>query len=198
MANDKTKEGAEKAFATSVESSVKEALSYGRLDEAQAEKMLMEYAGKDEEEAASKVSYWSFLDAHPEYEQYNLSESNVGDYLEFAEPAEIPMDVFVQYRDGTKDIETIRDEWGDVVLSEQDQVIDAIDLLPLTKQQKDALFLAYGYKESSLWKVTWYELNKGGSGCRIPEPLFVMLITEKRRYRDLLGISKKLRKRWLK
>ena len=155
VANGKTQEEAEKEFKTSVATSIGEVYSSGLLDEAQAEKMLMEYAGKDEEEAASKVSYWSFLDAHPEYEQYNLSESNVGDYLEFAEPAEIPMEVYVQYRDGTKGITEIKDEWGDVEVTKREQVLEVIDSLPLTWQQKDALYLAAGYSESKIWNVPW-------------------------------------------
>jgi len=155
VANGKTQAEAEKEFKSAVATGIGEAYSSGLLDEAQAEKMLMEYAGKDEEEAASKVGYWSFLDAHPEYEQYNLSESNVGDYLEFAEPAEIPMDVFVQYRDGVKGLETIKDEWGDVEVTKREQVLEVIDSLPLTWEQKDALYLAAGYSESKIWDVPW-------------------------------------------
>ena len=155
VANGKTQEDAEKAFATSVTSSIEDAFVYKMVDEARAKEMLVEYADMEEEDAVSRVGYWSFLDEHPEYEQYKLSESNVNDYLEFAEPAEIPMEVFVQFRDGIKGLKNIKDEWGDVVMSEQDQVIAVIDSLDLTRRQKDALFLAYGYKESGLWKVSW-------------------------------------------
>lgn len=155
VANGKTQGEAEKEFKTSVATSIGEVYYSGLLDEAQAEKMLVEYAGKNEEEASSKVSYWSFLDAHPEYDQYDLSESNVGDYLEFAEPAEIPMDVYVQFRDGTKGISEIKDEWGDVEVTKRDQVLEVIDSLPLTWKQKDALYLAAGYSESKIWDVPW-------------------------------------------
>ena len=155
VSNGKTQEEAEKEFASSVATGIHDAYSSGLLDEARAEKMLVEYAGKDEEEAASKVSYWSFLDAHPEYDQYELSEANVNDYLEFAEPAEIPMEVFVQYRDGTKGLEAIKDEWGDVEVTKREQVLEVIDSLPLTWQQKDALYLAAGYSENKIWDVPW-------------------------------------------
>ena len=151
-ANGKSKSEAEKEFATNVATGIKNAYSSGLLDEAGAEKMLMEYADKDEEEAASKVSYWTFCDEHPEYD---LSESNVNDYLEFAEPAEIPLDVFAQYVEGTKGLTTKKDEWGDVEVTKREQVLEVIDSLPLTWQQKDALYLAAGYSENQIWDVPW-------------------------------------------
>jgi hypothetical protein len=155
VANGKTREQAEKEFNSSVATSIGEAYFSGLLDEQQAEKMLVEYADKNKEEAASKVRYWSFLDAHPEYEQYNLSESNVVDYLEFAEPAKIPMEIYIQYRDGTKGIVEIKDEWGNVEVTKREQVLEVIDSLPLTWQQKNALYLAAGYSESKIWDVPW-------------------------------------------
>ena len=155
VANGMTQEEAEKEFASSVATDIGNGYSSGLLDEAQAEKMLREYAGKDEEEAASKVNYWSFLNAHPEYEQYDLSESNVNKYLEFAEPEGISMEVFVQFRDGTKGLTDIKDKWGDVEVSKREQVLEVIDSLPLTWQQKDALYLAAGYSENKIWDVPW-------------------------------------------
>ena len=154
VANGKTQDEAEKAFASAVATSTKEAYSSGLLDEARAEKMLVEYAGKDEEEAASKVSYWAFCEDHPQYEDV-LTEANVEDFYEVAEPAGIPLDVFAQYITGTKGLQTIRDEWGDEVKSRREQVLEVIDSLPLTWQQKDALYLAAGYSESNLWDVPW-------------------------------------------
>ena len=154
VANGKTQEEAEKEFASSVATGIRDAYSSGLLDEAQAEKMLVEYAGKDEEEATSKVNYWAFCEEHSEYKDV-LSESNVNDYQEFAEPADIPLDVFVQYVEGTKGLETIKDEWGDTEVTKREQVLEVIDSLPLTWQQKDALYLAAGYSESKIWDVPW-------------------------------------------
>ena len=153
VANGKTQEEAEKEFVSNIASGIRDAYSSGLLDKTGAENMLMEYADMDEEDAVSRVGYWSFIEDHQEYKN-DLSESNVNDYQEFAEPAEIPLAVFVQYVKGTKGLVTIKDEWGDVEISKQDQFIEVIDSLPLTWQQKDALFLTE-YAESSLWKVSW-------------------------------------------
>ena len=116
--------------------------------------MLLDYTDMDEEDAVSRVGYWAFCEKHKEYKDV-LSESNVNDYKEFAEPAEIPLDVFVQYISGTKGLETKEDEWGDVEVTKREQVLEVIDSLPLTWQQKDALYLAAGYSENNIWDVPW-------------------------------------------
>ena len=152
VSNGMTQKEAEESFASSVASSTRNAYDTGLLDEAGAKNMLIEYADKDEEEAVSKVNYWSFMKKHP---GYDLTESNVNDYQEFAEPAGISLDVFTQYVEGTKGLATKYDDWGDVEMSVRDQVLEVIDSLPLTWQQKDALYLAHGYAESKIWDVPW-------------------------------------------
>ena len=154
IANGKTIEEAEKSFADSVATATRNAFDSGLLDESSVAEILTTYAGMDDEEADGKVNYWAFIKEHPEYRN-DLSQSRVEKYWEFAEPAEIPLDVYVQYLNGTKGLETIRDKWGEEVKSERDQVIEVIDSLPLTWKQKDALYLAHGYAESKIWDVPW-------------------------------------------
>ena len=152
--NGKTKDEAEEDFESTVQTNAKKAYLDGSLDDATAKKLLAEYAGKDEDEAAETVRYWAFSKEHSEYQDV-FNEANVNKYYEFAEPADIPVDVYVQYLEGTKGLETIRDEWGDEVKSKREQVLEVIDSLPLTWQQKDALYLAAGYAESKIWDVPW-------------------------------------------
>ena len=130
----------------------KEAYLAGTLDDAGAEKILLEHTDMDEEEVSSKVSYWAFCREHPDVD---LNETQVEKYHEFAEPADIPLDVFEQYVEGTSGLNTIYDDWGDEVKSKREQVLEVIDSLPLTWQQKDALYLAAGYAESKIWDVPW-------------------------------------------
>lgn len=154
VANGKTQEEAEKEFNSSVATGIGEAYSSGLLDEAQAEKMLVEHAGKDEEEAASKVSYWSFCEDYPSYKDV-FTESHVEKYHEFAEPADISVEIYAQFISGTKGLKDIKDKWGDVEVTKRDQVLEVIDSLDLTFEQKDALYLAAGYSESKIWDVPW-------------------------------------------
>ena len=84
-----------------------------------------------------------------------MPQAKVANYYEFADPEGISVDVFAKFLSDTDGLATIYDDWGDEVMSKQDQVWDVIDSLPLTRQQKDALHLAYGYAESSLEDVPW-------------------------------------------
>ena len=152
--NGKTKDEAEGAFESSVRSEAKEAYIAGSLDDATAEKLLVEYTAMGEDEAATMVSYWAFCRDNPKYAE-DINQSQYVKYTEFAEPAGIPVDVFVQYLNGTKGLADIKDKWGDVELSKRDQVLAVIDSLPLTRKQKDALYLAADYAESKIWDVPW-------------------------------------------
>lgn len=154
IANGKTQEEAEKEFASDVVADIGKAYSSGLLDKEQAEKMLQEYAGKDAEEAASKVGYWAFCEAYPQYKDV-LTEANVAKYHEFAEPAKISLEVYAQFINGTKGLKDIKDEWGDVEVTKREQVLEVIDSLSLTWQQKDALYLAARYAENKIWDVPW-------------------------------------------
>ena len=154
VANGKSQEEAEEAFTTSVSTATRNAFDSSLLDEAGAKKMLREYADMDEEEIDSKVRYWAMAKAYPQYRD-DLSEARVEKYNEFAKPAGISLDVFVQYLKGTSGLETKYDKWGDVEESVRDQVLAVIDSLPITWEQKDALYLAAGYAESNIWDVPW-------------------------------------------
>ena len=154
IANGKTKEQAEKDFMSNVSSSAKEAYEKNWLSESKAKKLLMEYAGEDEDGATSKVNYWTLCKMYPKYKDL-LTESRTKNYHEFVKPAGISMDMYAQFLTKTKDLADIKDANGKVKLTKQDQVIDVIDALPITRRQKNALFLAAGYKESTLSKVRW-------------------------------------------
>ena len=124
----------------------------GNITASRAIEMRMRYGGYEKADATDDVRYWAF---QKEYPEYDLSESAVKKYYEHAKPANISVEVYAQFINGTKGLGNIKDEWGDVVLTEQEQVKEVIHALPLTRQQKDALYLSYGYAESGLWDVPW-------------------------------------------
>ena len=154
ITNGKTKEQAEKDFMSSVSSSAKKAYEDGWLTESKAKKLLVEYAGEDEEGAASKVNYWTLSKLYPKYKDL-LNESRTEKYHECVKPAGISMDMYAQFLTKIKVLATKYDKNGKVVLSEKDQVKDVIHSLPLTRRQKNALYLAAGYAESGLDDVPW-------------------------------------------
>ena len=152
MANGKTKAEAEDSFVSGIKSAAKESYFTGALSDTQAKKLLTEYADMDDTEASERVRYWAFQRANPDVD---LTEAKVNGYYDYAEPAGISVDVYARYVRETADLSTIYDEWGDELVSKREQVLDVIDSLPLTWQQKDALYLAAGYSESTMWDVPW-------------------------------------------
>ena len=132
---------------------IKEKYMSGNITGSRAIEMYVRYGGYTKEDATEKVGYWGFYKENPKYDYF--SESNIDKYREFAEPANISLEVFAQYVEGTKGLATIYDKWGDVEKDVRDQTLEVIHALPLTRKQKDALYLAAGYAESKIWDVPW-------------------------------------------
>lgn len=133
---------------------IKDKFIAGKITEEQAKEMYITYGGQDEEDAEKKVTYWEFLKAHPESK---LDQSPALDFVEFAEPAGIGLDVYTRYVEATADLESDKDKDGKTIAnSKRDKVWAEIHKLPISKKQKDALHYAAGYKESSLEDAPWH------------------------------------------
>ena len=126
----------------------------GNITASRAIDMYVRYGGYSKKDATSQVNYLSYCKKYPKYRDV-LNASRVEKYQEFAEPAGIELDIFVQYLNGTQGLETKYDKYGDVEVSKKEQVLDVINALPITRRQKDALYLAAGYTDSKIWDVPW-------------------------------------------
>lgn len=153
MANGMTEAEAEKKFVSAVTTGIRDAWQIGLIDEAfEAERLLREYAGLEEEEAAERVRYWQFQEQNPDSE---LSQKGVRGWYDYIETAEISLADYEAWYKTIGDFETDRDEDGDILYSAKEKGMDYIDSLDLTKKQKDALYLAMGWAESELKKAPW-------------------------------------------
>ena len=151
--NGKTKAQAEEAFEDSVQTNAKKAYMDGNLTDAAANRLLVDYAGKDATDAEERVRYWKFIKDNPAYEDY--TEATVNGYYDHAVPVGISMAAYDKYVTGTADLATIYDRNGKELISKRSQVLRVINSLPLTVYQKDALYLAAGYAESKIGEVPW-------------------------------------------
>lgn len=155
VANGTDREEAEKSFNSSFSTYLSKEYKKGNLSDSEALKMLMTYGGKDEEEAASKVQHWYFKKKHPKYD--DLSESAVGKYYEYAEPTGISVDAYYSYyKDKSKATGT--DANGDGRAdngTKKAEILAIINSLPLNAAQKDALYFAEGWKQSTLHEAPW-------------------------------------------
>ena len=129
-------------------SAVKAAFLQGDVTDEQAAEFLQVYASDDAAEAQEKVMTWSFLKKYPNTE---LTDGKILDYAEFAEPAGVSLEIYTKYVQEVADIEGDKAEDGKTVSgSRRNKVLAVIHKLPLTKKQKDALYFAEGYAESTL------------------------------------------------
>ena len=133
---------------------IREKYEEGELSDRDAKSMLAKYAGKSEEEAASKVQYWAFKQEYPDYD---LSESAVTKYYSDAKPAGISVKVYYDYstkRSKCKGTDTDGDGKTDSG-SLKREVLRVIDSLPISASQKDALYFLNGWSASTLHEAPW-------------------------------------------
>lgn len=108
---------------------------------------VMDIEGDTREDAEEYVRFLELEMAHTDLEiTTNLASS----YFEYAEPAGIELDVYMKFKEQSNDMSSEYDENGKEVTSKKSKVMDLIDSMDLTNEQKDALYYAAGYKESTL------------------------------------------------
>lgn len=139
--NGKTEEEAEKSFISSVTSACKEMFGEGDLSEEQAVNALMDFCEKDEVEARASVAYWEFS---MEYPDVGASAGWFETYCKKVENSGIAIEDYVEYRNRKTGY------------SKRAEVLKVIDGMSLTKAQKDALYRAEGYAESTLDEAPWH------------------------------------------
>ena len=156
IANGKDRDEAEESFNSSFTSHLREQYELGEISDYEAQRMLINYGGKTEEQAYSKVQYWAFKEDYPEYD--DLSESAVTKYYEEIEPSGISVSVYYDYSmqsakcKGTDSDGDGRADSG----TKKREIMQVINSLPISTAQKDALYFANGWARSTLWEAPWH------------------------------------------
>ena len=145
VADGKTEAEAEKSFNNSFKNSaVKPAFEGGDISESEAIAMLRDYGGFDEDAAKADVQYWAFKQDYPDI---YVDDSWFDSYYEYAADVNIPIDVYMNYRNTVKSIT------GDGKKARRMAVINS---LPLTYAQKDALYYSEGWTASTIYEAPWH------------------------------------------
>lgn len=150
--NGEDREDAEKAFESKLVTYVSEQYKEALIGDSDAKSMLTRYGGMTEAKADSRVRYWAFKLENPEYE--DLYEGAVNKYYEgyykdgelygkSAQSYGITLDVYAEY---------VRETSG---LSKKEDIMYIINTLPLSKEQKDALYYLNGWAESTIREAPW-------------------------------------------
>jgi hypothetical protein len=155
IANGKDRDEAEESFNSKLTNHVRDEYEAGGITDYKAKEMLTYYAGKTEEEAASKVQYWSFK---KEYPDYDLTESAVSKYYSDVQPSGISVDVYYEYtklRAKAQGVDLNGDGKTDSG-SVKKEVMQIINSLPISSYQKDALYFLNDWSKSTLWEAPWH------------------------------------------
>jgi hypothetical protein len=151
--NGKSRKAAESAFESSIASFVGDQYRDALIGDSEAKSMLTLYGGLTDDEARTRVRYWAFKLENPEYD--DLSESAVNKYYDgsykdgelygkSAESYGITLDVYAEY---------VRGKSG---LTKKEDIMYIINTLPLSKEQKDALYyLNTNWSKNEIRKSPW-------------------------------------------
>ena len=113
----------------------------------------MDIEGESREAAEE---YIAFLDLEKSNPNIDITASDASSYFEHAEPVGIGIDVYLDYKDLASKCESDKDANGKVINgSKKTKVLNVIHSLPLSREQKDALYLAEGYAEKDIDEAPW-------------------------------------------
>lgn len=133
---------------------IKENYLDGEISRERAVEMRAKYGGKSEEEAEDDVMAWDFERENSEVG--SVSAATVKKYKELCEPIGISVEEWNAVREFYSEAESDVDRKGKTIPnSKRDKVAEYIDSLPLTRRQKDALWLAMDYSENTLDEAPW-------------------------------------------
>lgn len=133
---------------------IKESYLDGEISRERAVAMREKYGGKSEEEAEDDVMAWDFERENPEVG--SVSAATVKKYKELCEPRGISVEEWNAVREFYSEAESDVDRKGKTIpYSKRDKVAEYIDSLPLTRRQKDALWLAMDYSKNTLDEAPW-------------------------------------------
>ena len=137
------------------------AFKEGKVSESVLRKVMVEYGGMSETDADNNIRAYKWMKSNP---GYDLSVSEVLAYTEpiskigiSVEDSGIRPDVFVQYRElkgkceGTDNNGDGKTDYNSV----KNQVMDVINNLPITSEQKDVLYYQNGWSAGNIWKAPW-------------------------------------------
>ena len=140
---------------TALRKVIREKYEGGELSDREAKSQLAKYADMSVDEAASRVQYWAFTQDYPDYD---LTEAAVAKYYSDVKPSGISIDVYYDYTkrrakcEGTDSDGDGKTDSG----SKKREVLKVINSLPISASQKDALYFAEGWAESTLNEAPWH------------------------------------------
>lgn len=136
----KTKEEAQK----SLYGYCREGYEEGYFVRSEAARMMVQYGGLTEAEAESKLRY---VDVKSQFPDTYVDDTWVDEFYEEVESSGLSLKVFIDYRNQVKNIT------GE---GKKERRMAVIDSLPISYEQKDALYYAEGWATSRIYEAPWH------------------------------------------
>ena len=154
---DRLKSGykSEDSYHSAVKKVVRKHLEDGDISATEAERIIVSHGGVTEEEAPTKVQYWEFKMDYPDYD---LSEDAVTKYYSDVEPSGIGIEVYFDYYKQKAQCKGTDDDGDGHADSgtKKAEILEVIDSLPISDEQKDALYFLNGWSANTLWQAPWH------------------------------------------
>lgn len=154
---DTTTDPTKKARET-VRAAVRQYFDAGEVKAGDAKRILVR-CGYKMDDAEAMITKWDFWRDYPEAHDMSIedgTETLAAKYFEYAKPANIDKTLFYDVYKFNGSAKADKDKNGNSIRnSKRDKVADYINKQRLTKAQKDALWFACGYKESTLDEAPW-------------------------------------------
>lgn len=137
-------------------SELQDAYDAGQVSASKAETMLQTYGGKTEEEAADTLLRWNFIDGDD-----SMSDMSVGGakaYNEYCADTGMSKNTYYEVWKAMNQFISDVDENGDTIQnSKKNKILAFINSLPISTEQKDALYRARDYSERALKYAPWHQ-----------------------------------------
>ena len=135
---------------------IDEAFLEGNISAARASEMYQRYGGLTKEAAGEKIAVLKFIKDYPQFDAGDVSYSMVEGFLTYGESAGIDVNVFYDVWKYNTAAKADLDKNGKAINgSKKEKVLDYINSLPLSKKQKDSLYYALGWAESTIREAPW-------------------------------------------
>ena len=123
---------------------IRDAFMDGEITATEAARMRREYGGESQEEAEQAVRYWEFQKDNP---GLSADDSWIDKYYSDIQDTGIGIEDYVSYRSQVKGIT------GE---GKKQRRMEVIDSLPISDEQKDALYYSEGWAASTIGEAPWH------------------------------------------
>ena len=134
---------------------IKDSFMGGETSYSAAVDMYVKYGGLSRQEATEKVSTWDFIKKHPGCE--GISYAAIESYREYCERTGMSANVFYDAWKYNYSAKSDVDASGKAISgSKKTKVLRYINGLNLSYAQKDSLYYAFGWSQSTINEAPWH------------------------------------------